>query len=305
MTSLPPIDPALGLDLVGSRTLTSKVLSVSVIIPAHNEEATIVEVIQESRRGLDLLGVEGEVIVSASGCTDATAAVAEAAGAKVIVSPVGKGAALKAGYEASTGEIICMIDGDIEYFGDEPLSTILVRPIIHGIADATITDLYWRPLYPQMWLHAFFAPIAGLLYPELLPKCGSTPWSGQRAALRHLWPPLLADDFLVDLQLLLFWNAKATRLRPVLADDWRNPQRPKTDLMPRELEVLIGQAREDARLHAESLPAVRAWFEEAHHLMARYRPDQDDPQQFEQELLTRSRTLLLQKLSLAPQAVTL
>jgi hypothetical protein len=66
---------------------------------------------------------------------------------------------------------------------------------------SAISDLYWRPLYPQMWLHAFFAPLAGMLFPEVLPKCGSTPWSGQRAALRELWPSELPDDFTVDLEL--------------------------------------------------------------------------------------------------------
>jgi hypothetical protein len=33
-------------------------------------------------------------------------------------------------------------------------------PNVNGIADACVTDLYWRPLYPQMWLHAFLAALA-------------------------------------------------------------------------------------------------------------------------------------------------
>ena len=289
---LPSIDPALGLNLVPARTLEKNFGVVSVVIPAHNEAATVAEVITECRRGLEILGADGEVIVSASGCTDNTAEVAVDAGAKVVTAPLGKGSAIKAGLAGADGDIICLIDGDIQYFGDRPLVTILVEPIIHGIADATITDLYWRPLYPQMWLHAFFAPLAGALFPEMLPKCGSTPWSGQRAAVRALWPSEMPDDFTVDLALLTHWNSEALRLRPVIADDWINPQRPKSDLMPREFELVVNHAVQRGRVDASALPSLRKWFAAAHHMMAAYSPDVDDPQQFEQRLLHDSLTEL-------------
>lgn len=295
---LPTIDPALGLDLVAARTLNKNHGKVSVVIPAHNEAATVAKVIEDCRRGLDSLGTDGEVLVSASGCTDDTAEVAANAGARTIISPLGKGAAIKAGLANVDGDIVCLIDGDIQYFGERPLVAILIEPILHGIADATITDLYWRPLYPQMWLHAFFAPLAGLLFPEMLPKCGSTPWSGQRAAVRELWPNALPDDFTVDLELLMFWNAKALRLRPVVADDWTNPQRPKSDLMPREFELFVKHAIQHRRIEPDAVPSLRSWFESAHHMMAAYEPSADDPQQFERNLLSGSLTELQKCLSL-------
>ena len=286
--TLPPIDPALGLDLVPARTLSRERGRVSVVIPAHNEQATIAEVVGECRKGIDLLDTDGEVIVSASGCTDDTAADAAEAGARVITAPLGKGAAVKAGVDASDGDIICLVDGDVRYFGDRPLATILVEPIIHGIADATISDLYWRPLYPQMWLYAFFAPLAGMIFPEMLPKCGSTPWSGQRAARRELWPTQLPDDFTVDLALLMHWNTRALRLRPVIADDWVNPQRPKSDLMAKEFDLIVSHALTQRRIDQSKVLALRRWFEAAHRLMASYRPDHDQPQAFEEHLLADS-----------------
>ncbi|WP_083448997.1 glycosyltransferase family 2 protein [Actinoplanes rectilineatus] len=289
---LPPIDPALGLNLVANRTLEKNSGKVGIVIPAHNEAATIAQVIEDCRQGLDLLKADGEILVSASGCTDDTAEIAADAGAHVVVSPAGKGAAIKAGLQATDGDIICLIDGDVQYFGDRPLATILVEPILNGIADATITDLYWRPLYPQMWLHAFFAPLAGLLFPEMLPKCGSTPWSGQRAAVRSLWPKELPDDFTVDLELLMHWNEKALRLRPIVADDWTNPQRPKSDLMPREFALVINHAVRRGRISQNLIPRLQDWFNAAHHMMAEYRPDSDDPQEFEQRLLLDSMTAL-------------
>lgn len=284
----PQIDPALGLDLVQARTLSKSPGRVSVVIPAHNEEATVAEVIAECRKGLHLVGAKGEVVVSASGCTDDTIAVARGAGARVIDAPLGKGAAITAGLAHTDGEIVCLVDGDVRYYGDRPLVSILVEPILHGIADATITDLYWRPLYPQMWLHAFFAPLAGALFPEVLPKCGSTPWSGQRAALRDLWPTNLPNGFTVDLEILMHWNTEALRLRPVIADDWTNPQRPKSDLMARELDVMLDYAVRQGRIEVDAIPALRRWFDAAHRLMASYRPDRDQPQEFERRLLADS-----------------
>ena len=298
--TLPPIDPALGLDLVATRTLSRNAGAVSVVIPAHNEESTVAEVVRECKKGLVMLDADGEVIVSASGCTDRTADVALDAGAKVVVSAVGKGNAIKDGVAAADGDIICLVDGDIQYFGERPLVTILVEPILHGTADATITDLYWRPLYPQMWLHAFFAPLAGVLFPEMLPKCGSTPWSGQRAAVRELWPTELPDDFTVDLEILMHWNLEALRLRPVIADDWINPQRPKTDLMVKEMELVVAHGVKRGRLQPESVPAIRQWFDAAHRMMAAYRPDVDQPQVFEQRLLLGSMAELRQQLALVP-----
>jgi glycosyltransferase involved in cell wall biosynthesis len=284
------IDPALGLDLEAGRTLRKRTAKVSVVVPAHNERDTVAEVVAAAWKGLE--GLDGEVVVSASGCTDDTAERAEAAGALVVAAPSGKGNAITAGVRASTGDVICLVDGDLRYFGERPLVALLVEPILGGYADATVSDLYWRPIYPQLWLHGFFAPLAGLLYPELAAKVGTTPWSGQRAAVRELWPAELPTDFTVDLALLLHWNEHAERLRPVLADDWTNPQRPKPDLLAQEFEFLVAQATKDGRTRPDRLPGLKAWFDAVHALMAEYRPDHDDPRAFERTLLRRSQELL-------------
>jgi glucosyl-3-phosphoglycerate synthase len=289
----PPIDPALGLDLVDERTVSrASGHLVTVLIPAHNEEATVADVVRDAQKGLATLEVRGEVLVSASGCSDGTAQAAKAAGARVVEAPAGKGAALKEGLKAASGDIICLVDGDLKYYGDRPLVSILVEPILAGIANATVSDLYWRPLYPQLWLYGFFAPIGGRLFPELLPKVGSTPWSGQRAAERHLWPTDLPDGFTVDLALLLHWNENAVRLRPVLADDWMNPQRPKPDLMAQELDILLSAAIEQGRISPEEAGPFRAWYDQVHGLMATYQPGKDDPAVFERNILRQACDLL-------------
>ncbi|MFJ6673221.1 glycosyltransferase [Actinosynnema sp. NPDC091369] len=286
--ALPPIDPALGIELVAERTLRRRDASVSVVIPAHDEEATIADVVSESARGLALLGASGQVVVSASGCTDRTAEVARSAGALVVEAGLGKGTAILAGVKAADGDVVCLVDGDLRYYGDPPLVPLLVGPILDGLADATVSDLYWRPLYPQLWLCGFFAPLAGTLFPELLPKVGSTPWTGQRAAVRELWPDTLPDGFTADLALLLHWNERAVRMRPVLADDWMNPQRPKPDLMAQEFELLVAHAVERGRVAPDGVTRLREWFASAHRLMAEYEPGRHDPQGFESAVLDRS-----------------
>ncbi|MFC7385687.1 glycosyltransferase family 2 protein [Sphaerisporangium rhizosphaerae] len=294
-----PIDPALGLNLTRRRTLSGRDGPVSVVIPAHNEEATIAEVVNAAYAGLRVLGAVGEVIVSASGCSDGTVAMAARASARVIESPLGKGNAIRAGVEAADGKIVCLVDGDLLYYGDPPLVALLVAPLLQGTADATIADLYWRPLYPQLWLYGFFAPLAGRLFPELLPKAGTTPWSGQRAAPRELWPPALPDDFTADLSILLHWNDTGARLRPVVADDWVNPQRPKPDLMEQEFSVVIRHAVKRGRLPENEVPAFERWFATAHELMAGYQPEYDDPQQFETGILESSMKELNAQLGLS------
>lgn len=282
----PAIDPALGLEQPQSRTLSRRSATVTVLVPAHDEAATVAEVVANATCGLDHLEVRGEVVVSASGCTDDTAAVARDAGATVVESPAGKGNAIRHGLRAATGDVVCLVDGDLRYFGERTLVELLVEPILAGLADVTVSDLYWRPIYPQLWLHGFFAPLAGRLFPELLPKVGATPWSGQRAAVRELWPEELPAGFTVDLALLLHWNRHATRMRPVLADDWTNPQRPKPELVRQEFELLVEHAAAAGR--PVDAPRLRAWFDRAHDLMARYRPGVDDPRRFELDLLDRS-----------------
>ncbi|WP_067818937.1 glycosyltransferase family 2 protein [Actinomadura kijaniata] len=285
----PTIDPALGLiDVDSPRSLRNVEGGVAIVIPAHDEEESVARVVRDGFRALETLGVDGEVVVAASGCTDATAERAAAAGARVTEAAEGKGNAVLAGLKASTADVVCLIDGDLRYLGDEPLAVSLVAPILRGVAEATIADLYWRPVYPQLWLHGFFAPLAGRLLPEALPTFGTTPWSGQRAALRDLWPTVLPEGFTCDLAILLHWHDSGARLRPVVTDDWVNPQRPKPDLMRQEFAMLADHAVANGRVDARRREDLEAWFTAVHAYMATYRPGEDDPREFERSLLRRS-----------------
>jgi glycosyltransferase involved in cell wall biosynthesis len=82
---------------------------VALVIPALNEEATIAATVTEARRYFD-----GDIVVVDNGSTDATAALALAAGAQVVREPVpGYGRACMAGVAAAPhAEMLVFMDGD-------------------------------------------------------------------------------------------------------------------------------------------------------------------------------------------------
>lgn len=99
-------------------------MRISVILPAFNEEASIAHVVGGVRGILESRAGEGfEVLVVDDGSRDATAALAEAAGARVIRHPynIGNGAAVKTGIRHARGEILVFMDADGQHnAGDIP-----------------------------------------------------------------------------------------------------------------------------------------------------------------------------------------
>jgi glycosyltransferase involved in cell wall biosynthesis len=84
--------------------------TISVIIPAFNEAATIARVVRSAREYCP----NAEVVVVDDASTDGTADEAAAAGARVIRRPynLGNGAGVKTGIRAASGDVILILDGD-------------------------------------------------------------------------------------------------------------------------------------------------------------------------------------------------
>jgi len=104
-------------------------MQVSIIIPCLNEAEPIGDVVRE----VLLLDV-AEVIVVDNGSSDDTAAIARAAGARVISEPIpGYGRACAAGVAAARSPILCFLDGD----GSDVPAFIpaVIAPIAEGQAD--------------------------------------------------------------------------------------------------------------------------------------------------------------------------
>jgi glycosyltransferase involved in cell wall biosynthesis len=92
-------------------------MSLSVVIPAYNEERAVRSTVADVDAVLGPLGIPYEVIVIDDGSKDATLAEAQASGATVLANQVnlGYGATLKRGVRAAQYEYLAIMDADGTY----------------------------------------------------------------------------------------------------------------------------------------------------------------------------------------------
>ncbi|MFB7370279.1 glucosyl-3-phosphoglycerate synthase [Streptomyces sp. NPDC056222] len=174
--------------------------TVSVVLPALDEEATVGDIVSVIRRELmsEAVPLVDELVVLDSGSTDRTAEVAAAAGARVVArdeilpripAVPGKGEVLWRSLMVTSGDIVCFVDADLRDFSadfvtgivgplltepdvdfvkamyDRPLSTG-VDPLASGKTPGQggrVTELVARPLLNLHWpqLAGFVQPLGG------------------------------------------------------------------------------------------------------------------------------------------------
>nr|WP_237524933.1 glucosyl-3-phosphoglycerate synthase [Streptomyces sp. SID5643] len=164
--------------------------TVSVVLPALNEEATVGDIVAVIRHDLmRQVPLVDELVVVDSGSTDRTAEVAAAAGARVVHRDVilprlpavpGKGEVLWRSLLVTRGDIVCFIDADLRDFSSDFVSGIvgplltdpdvdLVKAMydrpLSGAAGqgGRVTELMARPLLNMHWpqLAGFVQPLGG------------------------------------------------------------------------------------------------------------------------------------------------
>jgi dolichol-phosphate mannosyltransferase len=114
-------------------------MKLSVIVPVYNEEQTIGAVI-ERIRAVDLGDIEKEIIVANDGSDDGTRRAIDEGPwrddptVRILHSPInlGKGAAVRLGLQAATGDVLLTQDADLELNPDEYGN--LLAPILNGAA---------------------------------------------------------------------------------------------------------------------------------------------------------------------------
>ncbi|MEV7793052.1 glucosyl-3-phosphoglycerate synthase [Streptomyces sp. NPDC087512] len=164
--------------------------TVSVVLPALNEEATVGDIVAVIRRELMReVPLVDEIVVVDSGSTDRTSAVAAAAGARVVhrdeILPrlpavPGKGEVLWRSLLVTSGDIVCFVDADLRDFRADfvfgIVGPLLTDPEVHLVkamydrplggaagGGGRVTELMARPLLNMHWplLAGFVQPLGG------------------------------------------------------------------------------------------------------------------------------------------------
>jgi len=162
-------------------------MSVTVLIPAHDEAARIAASVESA------LGIPGvsKVLVIDDASDDATADIAEAAGAEVLrlSSNLGKGAALDAGLARVRvgADVLLMLDGDLGASAAQ--GALLLEPVLSGEAAMAVAA------FPRPEGKAGFGLVKGLARFGIRALGGAAgrsfaataPLSGQRAMTRECW----------------------------------------------------------------------------------------------------------------------
>jgi glucosyl-3-phosphoglycerate synthase len=228
--------------------------SISVCLPARNEETTVGQIVATVRRNLvEQVSLVDEVVVIDDGSTDATAEVASWEGARVLtvgeilpdVAPgSGKGNALWMSLYACEGDIVCWLDADVRNFGAH-FVTRLLSPLLTDPAVGFVKGHYRRPLHGDATgggrvTELMARPVISALFPHL--SGFVQPLAGEYAGRRTLLETVpFVEGWGVEIGLLidLVANFGTDALAQVDLDVREHRNRPLDELGPQAMAILV------------------------------------------------------------------
>lgn len=147
--------------------------TLTVIVPAYNERATVAEIIRRVRTAEVPLVVD--VVVVDDGSTDGTAAILAAledSTVRVVTHPAnrGKGAAIRTGLQYAGGDLVVVQDADLEYDPDDWRR--LLDPVLKHKAHVVYGSRFTgerKNMLPSHWVgNRFLTLVTNVLYASTL-----------------------------------------------------------------------------------------------------------------------------------------
>jgi glucosyl-3-phosphoglycerate synthase len=241
--------------------------SVTVLVPARDEAATIAPIVRDLVALRDD-GLVDQVLVAEHDSTDGTGEAAACLGAEVVrtsdVFPelgpvVGKGDNLWRGLTAARGDIVCFVDADSTDFGPH-----FVHRLLGPLAEAGVE--YVKGFYRRPWRNGDEArptgggrvttllarPLLRRFYPEL--AWLQQPLAGEMAARRSLFESVpFTTGYGLEIGLLIdvYRKVGAAAIAQVDLHSRQNRHRPLEELGPMSdaiLESLTVRLVEEGRL---------------------------------------------------------
>jgi glucosyl-3-phosphoglycerate synthase len=252
--------------------------TVSVCLPARDEEGTVGQIVGSVRRRLvDRTHLVDEIVVMDDGSTDHTAEAAEEEGATVCrVADVlpsmpagsGKGNALWLSLSVTSGDLVVWIDADVRNFRPH-FVTRLLEPLLTRPEISLVKAYYRRPLHGARTgggrvTELVARPLLSTLFPHLTHIV--QPLSGEYAGRRELLESLpFVEGWGVEIGLLIDvaerLGVEAIAQCDLGVREHRN--RPLDELSPQAMAVLVTCLRR-AGLSTESLGSDLVRYDDDH-----------------------------------------
>jgi glycosyltransferase involved in cell wall biosynthesis len=174
----------------------SESVRLSVIIAAYNEAGTIASVVERVRQ----VPLKIEIVAVNDGSSDGTGAVIDRLKGDGRIDLVlhharnrGKGAALRTGIGAASGDVIVVQDADLEYDPQEFLR--LVQPIVRGEADAVFGSRFLGGDHRVLY---FWHSVGNRLLTLLSNMCSNLNLTDMETGYKMIRAPLLKSLILTS-----------------------------------------------------------------------------------------------------------
>lgn len=231
--------------------LRTRVQTLDVVIPVHNEERTLVTSVEAVLRHLATLPFQAVVTVADNASTDATASLARGlaqqhADVRVVeLAEKGRGRALKAAWSSSEADVLVYMDVDLST--DLNALLPLVAPLLSGHSDLAIGSRLARASRTvrgpkrEIISRGYNVLLRGTLHTRFSDaQCGFK--AIRRDVAARVLPLVEDDEWFFDTELLVVAERAGLRIHEVPVD-WVDDPDSRVDIVRTALADLRGIAR--------------------------------------------------------------